>query len=138
MKPFHVRIAAFVLAFIPAPAVLAEGPTLKPGKWEVTTVSSSSMAKPRTTSQTECVKEDKDPLDFIMEADTCKVTDKKVEGYTVSWKMECGENPVGKGSGTFTADGTTGEGVLEMDFTVKDKDIHVKNTWKGKRVGDCD
>jgi hypothetical protein len=136
----RLRVGLFTLFFstLCAQTALGEGPTLKPGKWEVTTVSQSSMGKPKTTSLTECVKEDKDPLDIIMEADTCKISDKTVKDYTVTWKMECGEENAAKGKGTFTADGNSGEGVIEMDFVVQGMAIHVKNTWKGKRIGDCD
>lgn len=129
---------ALLLAALSPQIALAEGPTLKPGKWEVTTVSQSSMGKPKTASLTECVKEDKDPLDIIMESNTCKISDRSVTGYTVTWKMECGDENPAKGGGTFTADGNSGEGVIEMDFVVQGMQIHVKNTWKGKRLGDCD
>ena len=111
---------------------------MRPGKWEVKAESKTSMMpKAKVTTSTECVKEDKNPIEAIMEGGKCKVTKQETKGHTVTWDMECGQDYSAKGKGSFTANGDSGEGVLEMSLTVKGKQMDVRNTWTGKRIGDC-
>jgi hypothetical protein len=138
-----LRIAAFTLALMPAmlaqPVSAKEGPTMKPGKWEVKTVQKGSMMpKEKVITTTECVKEDKNPLESIMEGGKCKVTKQEIKGRTVTWDMECSDKYTATGTGSFTADGDSGEGVLEMNMKLQNMEMNVKNTWTGKRLGDCD
>jgi hypothetical protein len=137
------RIAMVALAIAPAMlsqvAFAKDGPTMNLGKWEVKTVSKSSMIpKEKVTTTTECVKEDKNPLEAIMEGGKCKVTKQETKGRTLTWEMECGQDYSAKGTGSFTADGDSGEGVMEMTMKIHNMEMNVKNTWTGKRVGDCD
>lgn len=137
------RMTAVALAIAPAmlaqAALAKDGPTMNLGKWEVKTVSKSSMMpKEKVTTQTECVKEDKNPLEAIMEGGKCTVTKQETKGRTLTWEMECGQESSAKGTGSFTADGDTGEGVMEMSMKVHNMEMNVKNTWTGKRIGDCD
>lgn len=137
------RIAALTLVLAPVSFSTAagakDGPTMNPGKWEVKSVSKSSMMpKEKVTTTTECVKEDKNPLEAIMEGGKCKVTKQEIKGRTVTWDMDCGDEHSAKGTGSFTADGDSGEGVIEMNMKVQNMEMSVKNTWTGKRVGDCD
>lgn len=142
MHAFRFAVLAVVLAPAVARIALAEGPTMNLGKWEVKTVSTNSlMPKETVKTASECVKENKNPLDAIVEAGKCKVTNKETKGHTVTWEMDCGGEGQGqsaKGKGSFTADGDSGEGVIEMTMTIKDRPMTAKNVWTGKRVGDCD
>jgi hypothetical protein len=132
-------IAAITLAVLAQAAFAKDGPTMKPGKWEVKTVQKNSMMKQeKVTDKTECVKEDKNPLEAIMEAGKCKVSNQETKGHTVSWDMNCGDQYSATGHGTFTADGDSGEGVLDMKMKLQGIEVSVQNTWAGKRVGDCD
>jgi hypothetical protein len=120
---------------------LAEGPVRNPGKWEVKTVSTNNMVpKEIVKTATECVKENKNPLDAIVEAGKCTVTNQETKGNTVTWDMECrGQvNGAGKGKGSFTATGDSGEGTIDITMNVADKTFIAKNVWTGKRVGNCD
>lgn len=133
------------IALLAAPTLFAQsaaakdGPTMNPGKWEVKTVQTSSMMpKEKVTTLTECVKEDMNPMQSIMEGGKCKVTKQETKGRTLTWEMECGEQHGATGTGAFTADGDSGEGVLEMKMKVQSMEMTVKNTWAGKRIGDCD
>jgi len=137
------RIAAVALALAPAvwahAALAKEGPTMNLGKWQVTNVSKNTMTpQEKVTTTTECVKEDKNPLEAIMEGGKCKVTKQETKGRTVTWEMECGDQYTAKGSGSFTADGDSGDGTLEMNMNLKGIKVTVTNTWKGKRIGECD
>ncbi len=128
-----------VLAALSQSAFAKDGPTMNPGKWEVKTVQKSSMMKKeKVTNATECVKEDKNPLEAIMEAGKCKVTKQETKGHNVSWDMECGDQYSATGHGTFTADGDSGEGTIDMKMKLQGIEVNVQNTWSGKRVGDCD
>jgi hypothetical protein len=137
-KTAYLTLAALLVGFSQAAA--AEGPTMNPGKWETKTVSTNSfMPKENVKTITECVKENKNPLDSIVEAGKCKVTDKETKGQTVTWQMQCGEgDKAATGKGTFTATGNSGEGVLEMTMFIQDREMTAKNVWTGKRIGDCD
>jgi hypothetical protein len=142
MNPHRSIGSVLVMVCVALPAATwgKDGPTMKPGKWEVKTVSTNSMMpKEIVKTATECVKEDKNPLDAIAEAGKCKVTNREVKGHTVTWDMECGEaEGAAKGKGTFTATGDSGEGVLEITLKISGNQMTAKNTWTGKRVGDCD
>lgn len=124
--------------------VLADdGPTLKPGKWEFTTITEVPMLpEPKTTTKTECVKEEKtDPLAAFSKTEDCKVIDRTVNGNSMKWKVECskGENsPKVTGSGELTADDAKVEGKMEMVSDMGGQQMKFKSSWKGKRLGDCD
>ena len=64
----------------------------------------------------------------------CTVTDQKVTGNTVSWKMQCtGKNAMtGSGEMTRTADGMKGS------FNMRAQGMDMVQVMEGKRVGTCD
>ena len=63
----------------------------------------------------------------------CKLSDVKVEGHTVSWKMNCAERQMsGEGKATYEGDTYTGE------MHVKSADHEMTMKYTGKRLGDCD
>jgi len=60
-----------------------------------------------------------------------------VDGNTVSWKIICaGQNGEMEGTGKITYSGDTMEGT--MDLVIAGAGMHVKNTIRGKRIGECD
>lgn len=139
MRTLRFAALALTLALPAARTALADGPTMKPGKWETKTVQTNSLTqKENVKTATECVKEDKNPLEAIAEAGKCKITNKEVKGQSVSWDMECGGAGKATGKGSFTADGSSGEGTIEMTMMLGDKSMTAKNVWSGKRIGDCD
>jgi len=120
-----------------------DGPKLKAGKWEFTTTTEVPMLpEPKTTTKTECVKEDKtDPLAAFSKTEDCTVTDRTVDGNSMTWEVECGtgENtPKVKGSGELTADDSNVEGKMEMVSNMGGQEMRFKSSWKGKRLGECD
>lgn len=123
-------------------AVADDGPTLKPGKWEfATTTEVPMLPEPKTTTKTECVKEETDPLAAFSKTDECKVTDRTVNGNSMKWKVECGtgeDTPKVNGSGELTADDSEVEGKMEMVSNLGGQEMRFKSSWKGKRLGECD
>lgn len=119
----------------------AEGIQIQSGQWKVTTtIENSMMPQPQVKTSTECVKQESwDPTKEMMKDNSgCKVTDQKVEGNTLRWKLEC-PNKMGKmtGSGEFTVDGDSATGSMDMSMTLQGQPMTFKSTWKGTRVGEC-
>jgi len=139
MRTFRFAALALTLMLPAARSAWADGPTMNPGKWETKTVQTNSLSpKEHVKTITECVKENKNPLEAIAEAGKCKIANKEVKGQTVNWEMECGGTNKAKGKGSFTADGNSGEGMIEMTMMIADKSMTAKNMWSGKRIGDCE
>ena len=148
-KVFAVLIVAMVPLLF-AKAILAEGPKVKPGKWEIkTTVTMPMMPEAKVTTQTECItpEEASDPLASIMEEGTCKVLNKKESGNTIEFEVEC-EGDMGmkmNGNGSFTANGTTASGNMEMTMNMPQdmpqmggQSMKMTQEWEGKWIGNCD
>jgi hypothetical protein len=138
-------LIAIAISSVGAERVLAsDGPTLKAGKWEFTTTTEVPMLpEPKTTTKTECVKEEQtDPLAAFAKTDDCKVTERKVTGNSMKWKVECGgkgeDSPKVDGSGELTASDTEVEGKMEMISNVGGQEMKFKSSWKGKRLGECE
>ena len=115
------------------------GPNVKPGKWEITTTTEMTgmpMRIPPVT-HTQCLKEG----DFVPQTEganqECKVSDVKVSGDTVSWKLVCsGKSGHMEGTGKTTYSGDTMEG--EMRMVIQGAGVEVNNKISGKRIGTCD
>ena len=136
MKLF-TTLAVCLLA-IPAFADDAPKNPIKPGKWEVTTqMDMPGMQMPARTF-TKCItKEDTANLESAIPRgqrdSACKISDVKVEGSTVSWKMNCEDRHMsGDGKVTYEAEAYTGE----MHVKSERGDMTLKYT--GKRLGECD
>src|SRR5262249_31422284 len=64
----------------------------------------------------------------------CKYTDVKVDGSTVSWKVECEKSKMtGSGEVTYTADSYNGKADMKMNGQ---EEVHAK--YSGKYLGACD
>lgn len=118
-KVFAVLIVAFVPLLF-AKVVLAEGPNLKPGKWEFKITSTiPMMPDARIMTKTECITAEeasRDPLAAMVEDGKCRVLNKAENGKTIEFEVECDGDLDMKmrGNGYFTADGTTASGKMEM------------------------
>jgi hypothetical protein len=111
---------------------------MKPGKWEITTqMDMPGMQMPARTF-TKCItKEDVANVESAIPRgqrdSSCKFSDVKVEGNTVSWKMNCEERHMsGDGKVTYDNDAYTGETHVKSERG----DMTIKNS--GRRVGECD
>jgi len=134
-------ILAVACGVLAAVSVAAQSP-MRPGRWEVTMqmqMTNMPMQMPEMkTSRCVTAEELKDPQKAVPSAsqspNACKVSDYKVTGNTVSWRMACGppQDMTGSGEMTFTADDTyTGT----MKMTTQQGVMMMKTS--GKRLGDC-
>jgi hypothetical protein len=111
---------------------------MKPGKWEITTQMDMPGMQMPARSFTKCVtKEDAENVENAVprgrQDSQCKISDVKVEGNTISWKMNCAESQMtGEGKATYEGDTYVGE----MHVKAADHEMTIKYT--GKRLGDCD
>jgi len=62
----------------------------------------------------------------------CTYTDVKVDGSTISWKMNCENGMAGDGKITYGGDSYDGS----MHMKMQDRDISA--TYAGKYMGECD
>jgi len=138
MKKTFVLIAICVSVCSVATAADAPKNPMKPGKWEITTqMDMPGMQMPPRTF-TKCItKEDAANVESAIPRGrndaSCTLSDVKVDGNTVSWKMNCEERKVsGEGKITYENDAYSGE----MHMKTPDHEMTIKHS--GKRVGDCD
>ncbi len=150
MKIVFAMLIATIVTLLFVKVVRAEGPNIKPGKWEIkTTATMPMMPEAKVTTQTECItpEEASDPLAAIIEEGTCKVLNKEENGNTLEFEVEC-EGEMGmkmNGKGLFTANGTTASGNMEMTMNMPanmpqmgGQSMKMTQEWEGKRIGDCD
>ena len=122
----------------------ADGVSVNPGQWEMTsTITMSMMPQPQTNTVTECIREPElDPEDFNMdENNPCDIADVSVNDDTASWSINCpsqGGRPAMNGKWEFTSSGDSisGSGSMSADFGGQKMNLGM--TWTGKRVGDCE
>ena len=149
MKKVFAVLIAMIVPLLLAKAVLAEGPDIKPGKWEIkTTVTMPMMPEANVTTQTKCVtlEEASNPLAAILKEGNCKVLNKKESGNPIEFEVECdgGMDMKMNGKGHFTANNTTASGKMEMTMNMPQmgdqggQSMKITQEWEGKRIGNCD
>jgi hypothetical protein len=121
--------------------MLAAQQPMREGNWEITMqMQIPNMPAPMPeTKVTQCVTAEqlKDPASALPGVlgnnESCKMTDYKVSGSTVTWAMACSAPQVMTGSGELTFVGDTYTGTVTMN--TGQGDLAVKTA--GKRLGDC-
>ncbi len=141
MKATSVVVGALVIG---ATALGAQSP-MRAGRWEITMqmqMPNMPVQMPETKT-TQCVTPEqlKDPANALPRgpqagrgaSQDCKVSDYKVSGNTVTWRMACStpQPMTSTGEMTFVDDSYTGT----MKMNMPQGDMSMKLT--GKRVGDC-
>ena len=137
MKLRNLALFALVCALV-LPAYAA-GP-MKAGKWQMTMEMNipNMPIKMPPINVTHCVTKEQaeNPEGSIPKSQKdsgCKYTDVKVDGGTVSWKVDCEkQHMTGTGKVTYTDDSYTGVAEMQM----QDQTMTMK--YSGKRLGDCD
>jgi hypothetical protein len=133
---------AVLAVCIGAAVAYAQSP-LQPGRWEVT----MQMQMPNLPAQmpamksTQCITPEqlKDPANAVPRGpqsgrtDDCKVSDYKVSGNTVTWKMACTTPQAMTSTGEMVVTGDTYTGTMNM--TTPQGDMSMKMA--GKRLGEC-
>jgi len=129
-------------AMVFSASAIAEGVSIDPGEWEMTsTITMSMMPQPQTTTVKECIKEPElNPEDFNMDEDNpCNISEVVIDGDTASWSINCPTEggPVMEGRWEFTSGGDTISGSGSMTADYAGQAMSIDMSWTGKRIGDC-
>jgi hypothetical protein len=141
MKATRIAVLAVLIG---STAAVAQSP-LRAGRWEVTT----QMQMPGMPVQmpemktTQCVTPEqlKDPANTVPKApdggrtanQDCKVSDYKVSGSTVTWRMACTTPQPMTSTGEMVFNGDTYTGMMKMNMPQGEMSMKLA----GKRLGDC-
>lgn len=136
-----LAVAAITGAAFASPA-LAQQPNLTEGNWEITT----RMEMPGMPFQmppqkhNQCITK----KDFVPDQSSknrdCKVSDQKVTGNTVSWKMYCKDKDgTTEGEGKITYAGSSYDGMMMAKVTPPKggESMTMKMNFTGKHTGPC-
>jgi len=136
-----IRIVSMLCALAIAP--LFAQSTMREGSWEIKAqmeMPGMPMKMPETT-MTQCItpEQAKSPSSALPgpsgkpNDSSCKATDQKIDGNTVTWKMSCSapQSMTGEGRIVFSGDSYTGT----MTMTTQQGTMNMK--YSGKRLGDC-
>jgi len=136
MKKEGLLIGSFISIILSISLAWA-GPQMNPGKWEITTKTEMAGMPTQSMTHTQCItNEDLVPMSEDANQE-CQVTDIKIKGNTVSWKIKCsGQGGQMDGTGQVTYLGDTMNGTMIMN--IKSYGTQVKNTLSGRRIGKCD
>ena len=124
--------------------VAAQDSARQDGRWEVTVemeMPGMPMKMPAQTI-TRCVTKEEaaDPQKALPQggrnatANSCKVSDYKMVGNTVTWAMKCDPPEQMSGTGEIVYDGNSYKGTMKMSMAAG-QTIVMKHS--GKRLGDC-
>ncbi len=141
---FTSSVLVLTLAAVAAVAMAAQQNPMKPGNWETTIqmhMPNMPMQMPEMKSTTCITPEqlEKDPASGLPRGmggrgrgQNCEVSDYKVDGHKVSWKMACpSQQMTATGELTFSGDSYTGA----MKASMPMGEMTMQMT--GKRLGDC-
>lgn len=141
---FASSVLVLTLAAVAAVALAAQQNPMKPGNWETTILMQipnmpTQMPEMKSTTCITPEQLEKDPASGLPRgmrgrggADQCEMSDYKVDGQTVTWKMACPQQQMtGTGEIIFSGDSYTGT----MKAAMPMGEMTMKMT--GKRLGDC-
>lgn len=141
-----MRSVLYALVGLVAAAALAAAAQnpMRPGNWEITMqmqMANMPMQMPEMKT-TQCITPEQleeDPASGLPRGmrgrggqDQCEVSDYKVDGHKVSWKMSCPQQQM-TGTGELTFSGDSYTGVMKASMPQGE----VSMTMTGKRIGDC-
>lgn len=148
MKKKIITACACACLLLPVGS-MAAGFDMNAGKWEFTTTLTMPMLpQPQVTTMTECVTEEEakqDPMADLVDDGNCKILNRKVQGSSLSFEMECNQQGmITRGKGQFTTKGDTASGSIEMTMDMPEMPnmpagpMTMNTSWQGKRIGACD
>jgi hypothetical protein len=109
---------------------------MQEGLWEITSeVKMPGMNLPPST-HTQCITKDDLVPQKTQPGQECQMTDVKVNGNTVTWKMRCsgqGRDMTGTGQITYNGDRFSGS----MKMNMPGQAMKIITHMKGRRIGDC-
>ena len=139
----QTRLALALSLFgVGAAMVIAQG-GMRPGRWETTMqmeMAGSPVLMP-AMKQSRCITpaEAKDPSSLASPPggrggkSDCKMSDQKVSGNTMSWKMTCASPEAMTGTGEMTFGDDSYTGIMKMNMAQGAMSMKLE----GKRLGDC-
>ena len=131
------RIVVLAACVAVAAPLIAQTSPMRDGMWEITTQMDMPGMKMPEMKLNQCVTKEQlkdltSTLPNSTKDQTCKISDYKVEGNKVTWKMACAAQGMsGEGEMLFSGDTYTGK----MNMTTGQGAMAMK--YSGKRVGDC-
>jgi hypothetical protein len=135
-KKNRLLILVAVLLMCAAPA--GAEPEVQEGLWEITSVTEmgGTAIKMPPQKYTQCfTNDDLVPID-PQAPRSCVIKNKRYEGNTLNWTMECsssGVTTVSTGSITYSGESFSGS----MEIAVNGTDMKLANTLSGRRLGPC-
>ncbi len=132
-------IVLAVVCLLALPMMAADTPSpIKAGKWEMTVQADMPGMQMPPRTFTKCITKEEaakaeNAVPEMQKETNCKLTDVKVDGKTISWKINCEAQQM-TGEGKITYEGDTYAG--EMHMKMPQQEMSMK--YSGKRVGDCD
>lgn len=136
----RTTIILAVVCLVAFPMMAADTPSpIKAGKWEMTVQADMpGMSMPARTF-TKCITPEEaakaeNAVPEMRKESKCKLSDVKVDGKTISWKVNCEAQQM-TGEGKITYDGDSYSGAMHMKMT-QGQEMSMK--YSGKRIGECD
>lgn len=125
---------------------MAAGPHFNDGKWSVSyqmeVVGMPFPMPPITARKTMCLNKENYVPDNSQQGQECKVSDRKVNGNTVTWTMRChAQERTIEGHGTVTYQGDRYDGVMDAKLISNDNAgpaVGYKYSMQGQRLGACE
>lgn len=115
-------------------------PNLQEGNWEITT----RMEMPGMPFQmppqkhNQCMTKKDVVPDQSRKGQDCKITDQKITGDSVSWKMSCKDKDgTTEGEGKITYAGKSYDGMMMAKMSSKGESHTMKMNFAGKHTGPC-
>ena len=134
-EKLQMLLLVALLVLFASPVVAS--PDVQEGSWEITIESEMSGIKMPPQKHTQCfTTDDLVPID-PKAPQSCVIKEKRYEGNTVNWTMECSSNgvkTVSTGSIVYDKDSFSGG----MEIAVGDSDMKLVNTMSGRRLGPCE
>ena len=137
---YRYTVLLFCLFSISA---IAEGITIEPGRWEMTsTMNMPMLPQPRVNTDVECIHESELSPEAMTEDSMdsgCSFDTMMVDGNTMKWSMDCTlEEGASHGEWEVTSHGDTlsGDGTVTVD--VQGQAMVMTMAWEGKRIVACD
>ena len=131
-----------ILFLVLGVAGCSSGPNMKEGKWEISTkveMKGLPMQIPAMTMQQCLTKDDLIPKNHPKGQNNCSVSDQKINGDTVSWKVTCKSGASETASeGSITYKGETFDGTINVAMNGGPISMKATTVMSGKYIGPCD
>lgn len=135
----YVIMTALVSACFCITASPAWSFDFKPGTYKITSKTEMTgvpMQMPPVTFE-QCMTKN-EPIPEQSGSGTCRITNRKIKGNTISWSMECkqqGQTTTGTGKMIYKGNGF--EGTFSMSLGAQAGNMTVKTQTTGERIGPC-